>query len=64
MRNTLKNLLIIAAVLTLALAFGACRSTTKDVKAPEPPPPVEEVEGAAPATVDQPADFVHEEPAS
>ncbi len=64
MRNTLKNLLIIAAVLTLALAFGACRSTTKDVKAPEPPPPVEEVEPAAPATVDQPADFVQEEPAS
>jgi len=65
MRNLLKKLLIVAIVLTLALAFGACRSTTKDVKAPEPPPPpVQEVEPAVPATVDQPKDFVQEEPTS
>ena len=62
MRNTIKNLLILAAVLSLTLAFGACKSTTKDVKAPEPPPPVQEIEPAVPATVDQPTDFVQEEP--
>lgn len=65
MRNTLEKLLIATTVLTLTLAFGACRSSTKDVKAPEPPaPPVEEMEPAAPATVEQPKDFVQEEPTS
>lgn len=62
MRISLKRLLILAAVLTLALAFGACKSTTKDVKAPEPPPPVQDIEPTVPATVDQPKDFVQEEP--
>jgi peptidoglycan-associated lipoprotein len=47
------------------LALGACRSSTKDVKAPEPPPPPEQVtEPAPPATVEQPTDFVQEEPAA
>ncbi|MFA6955823.1 MAG: peptidoglycan-associated lipoprotein Pal [Thermoanaerobaculia bacterium] len=65
MRIKLKNLLVVAAVFALALALGACRSSTKDVKAPEaPPPPVQETEPAAPATVEQPTDFVQEEPAS
>lgn len=61
MRTSLRKLLIVAAILALALAFGACKSTTKDVKAPEPPP-AQEVEPAVPATVDQPKDFVQEEP--
>lgn len=65
MRITLKPLLIIAAVFALTLALGACKSTTKDVKAPEPPtPPVQETEPTPPATVEQPTDFVQEEPAS
>ena len=64
MRNTLRNLIVVPAALTLALAFGACKSTTKDVKAPEPPPPVEDVEPSVPATVEQPKDFVQEEPTS
>lgn len=65
MRITIKRLFVIVAILTLALALGACRSTTKDVKAPEPPPPPpQETEAPAPATVEQPTDFVQEEPAS
>lgn len=65
MRIMLKRLFVIAAVLTLALALGACRSTTKDVKAPEPPPPPpQETEATPPATVEQPTDFVQEEPSS
>ncbi|MBI2215198.1 MAG: OmpA family protein [Acidobacteria bacterium] len=65
MRSTFRKSVVVAAVLTLALALGACRSSTKDVKAPEPPaPPPQETEPAAPATVEQPADFVQEEPAS
>ena len=65
MRNMIRKLVVFAAVLALALALGACRSSTKDVKAPEPPPPPpQEVEPAAPATVEQPSDFVQEEPTS
>jgi peptidoglycan-associated lipoprotein len=65
MHNTLKQLSVFAAALILALALGACKSTTKDVKAPEPPPPpAQESEPAAPATVEQPTDFVQEEPSS
>ncbi|MGK2860146.1 MAG: peptidoglycan-associated lipoprotein Pal [Thermoanaerobaculia bacterium] len=64
MRNSLHKLFIVAIVLTVALAFGACKSTTKDVKAPEPPAPVQDIEPSVPATVDQPQDFVQEEPTS
>ena len=62
MKNTnLKSLLLLLAVLALMLPFGACKSSTKDVPPPPPPPPVSEPI-PEPADVEEPSDFVTEEP--
>ncbi len=63
MKNSLKGLIVLVAAFALILAMAGCRSSTKDVKAPAPPPPpVQEKETPPPATVEQPKDFVQEEP--